>query len=107
MRPGLDHQLASANLLLISQQACFQNDFHRPLVRRFDDVAQFAQHVLVIPVLDSPNIDHDIDLMRASIDRRFRLETFYVGIHRAERKAHHRRNFYLSAVEAISRELHP
>ena len=87
VRAAFQHQLAGADLFLRREQAGFQDDLHRPFVRGLHHVAQFAQDIFVIAVLEPADVEDDIDFVRAIVDGRLGFKTFRIRRHRAERKA--------------------
>ena len=62
MRTAFHDEFASADFLLICQQAGFQNYLDRPLVGGLDHVAKLAQNIFVLAVLEPADIDYDIGL---------------------------------------------
>src|SRR5439155_994178 len=65
------------------------------------------QHIIVIAVLQTPEIDDHVDFLRAVVDRGFGFEPLGVGVRRSERKADDRRHFYVAAVKQMASLNHP
>ena len=87
-RPAFNHELAGVNFFLPGEQAGFEDDFHRPFVRRLHHVAQLAKNVFVIAVLEPAKVEDDINFLRAIVNGRLGFKTFHVARHGAQRKAH-------------------
>ena len=68
MRTAFHHEFAGADFFLLREQAGFEDDFHRPLVRSLHHVAQFAQDIFVVASLEPAEVEDDINLLRAIVN---------------------------------------
>ena len=84
------------------EQAGFQDDLHRPFVRGLHHVAQFAQDIFVVAVLEPADVEDDIDFVRAIVDGRLGFKTFRIRRHRAQRKADDAGNLDARTFQAMA-----
>src|SRR5439155_23047510 len=65
------------------------------------------QHIIVIAVLQTPEIDDHVDFLRAVVDRGFGFEPLGVGVRRSERKADDRGHLHSAAAKQMASLNHP
>ncbi len=88
-----------ASIFSSREQCGFENDFDKAFVCRFHDIAQFAQHKILIAILEPPNIEDYIDFRRAIVDGRFCFEALRVRVHRTQRKTDDGTNLQLCVLQ--------
>ena len=69
MNLGFERQPAGLDEFVIRQQAGFKDDFHRAFLGGFHHVAQLADNVAMIAVLEAANVHDHVDLRGAVRDR--------------------------------------
>lgn len=87
MNAGIEGEFAGADFFFVCQQAGFQNRFYGAFLGGFGDVAQFAQDVAVVAVLEAANVDDEIDFLGAGIEGGFDFKALDIGFHCAERES--------------------
>ena len=77
--------------------------FTVPFVRGFHHVAQFAQNIFVVAVLEPADVEDDINFLRAVVNGRLGFKTFRVAGHRAEREADGAGDLHIAAFQKMAR----
>ena len=76
---------AGANDFVAREQAGFEDDFDDAIFGGFDHVPDFAHDVVVLAILEAPDIHDHVDFGGAEIDGGLGFVAFGIGVHRTER----------------------
>ncbi len=99
MRAGLNDKVARPDLFFACEKRGFEDYFDRAFISGFHDIAQLAQNVGVVAVLEAADIYNNIQFLSAVIHRRFDFKSFGIRAHGTERKPDRACDFYAATFE--------
>ena len=107
MRAGLEDDPAGPDFFVVRKEAGFDDDLDRPFGGGLDDIAQFAQNIGVVAILETADIHDHIDLLRVVVDGGFGFKPFCVGVGRPEWETDDRCHFDVAAIQKMTCLNHP
>ena len=102
MRARLDRQLSGQDDFLTREQPGFHDDLHRALIRHLDEVAQLAENISPVAVLEPARVQHHVEFLRAAVDGGLGFVAFHVGVHRAEWEPDKAGHFHAAVFKEVT-----